>query len=241
MAMLLKSDRVRVVLLNATLLLLFASAWVSDRWPEYTLTAIVSAFIVVIGEVILLYVMAKRAASQSNSQFPVPKVVDSQRVQHDHDLPVEVLSRDVVFQRDFGDALTEHESLVLHHRYMMLHHQNNMLYALRPRASRVSTWALAALLEDQAARVVTVRNLKIARERIARELAPPISRELEKWKVVPHGDEAFNIVAGAFEIEFFHGLTNIRILDSSRVTVEGETRGVKSKAAPPNIRPARYQ
>lgn len=62
MEMLLRSDRVRVALLNTTLLLLFASAWVSDRWPELTIPAIGIAFILVIGAAILLYVAAKNAS-----------------------------------------------------------------------------------------------------------------------------------------------------------------------------------
>jgi hypothetical protein len=64
--------------------------------------------------------------------------------------------------------------------------------------------------------------------------------ELEKWKLVRHSDEAFNIKAGAFEIEYFHGKTNIRVLDSSRVTVEGENRGEKLQAGLVGVLPAAY-
>jgi hypothetical protein len=54
----------------------------------------------------------------------------------------------------------------------------------------------------------------------------PQLAELEKWRLVVQGDQAFNIAAGAFEIEHFHGKTNIRVLDTSRVTVETGKRGV---------------
>jgi hypothetical protein len=66
---------------------------------------------------------------------------------------------------------------------------------------------------------------------------------LKKWYLVVQGDEAFNIAAGAFEIEHFHGKTNIRVLDTSRVSVEIGTgkRGVSLSDAPPGLKPATYQ
>jgi hypothetical protein len=67
------------------------------------------------------------------------------------------------------------------------------------------------------------------------------SKELATWKLHEHGEEAFNIIAGAFVIEHFHGRTNIRILDSTRVTVESENRGQKSSIAPLGINAAVYQ
>jgi hypothetical protein len=72
-------------------------------------------------------------------------------------------------------------------------------------------------------------------------LVVPNIPELVKWKIVPHSENAFNVVAGSFEIEHFHGKTNIRILDPSHVTVEGATRGTKSKAAAPDIPVPVYQ
>jgi len=54
---------------------------------------------------------------------------------------------------------------------------------------------------------------------------------LANWKIVTHGHDAFNVEAGAFEIEYFQGQTNIRVLDLSRVTIEGAARGKKSELA----------
>jgi hypothetical protein len=226
MPALLRSDRGRIVLLNATLVFLFACAWVSDRWPELALPVTISAFVVVVGEAILIYRLARRFtspdASQAASNIPVPKLVESYDVHHDDDLFTKVT------------IPKEYEKLLALHRHRL--HS----YAVRARASRASTWALAALRDDELSYRVIVRKIEAALA-MQLELRRPLRSELAKWKVVTHGDEAFRIVAGAFEIEYFHGLTNIRVLDSSRVTIEGETRGVKSKAAPHGIRPPVYQ
>jgi hypothetical protein len=65
--------------------------------------------------------------------------------------------------------------------------------------------------------------------------------ELANWKLIKHSETAFNVAAGAFEIEYFNGHTNIRVLDSSRVTIEGPQRGAAEDIIPPGIRPPSYQ
>ncbi len=65
--------------------------------------------------------------------------------------------------------------------------------------------------------------------------------ELEKWLLLVQGDEAFNVAAGAFKIEHFHGRTNIRVIDTSRVTVENGKRGVSLPDALPGLALATYQ
>ncbi|BAL77071.1 DNA helicase [Bradyrhizobium cosmicum] len=63
---------------------------------------------------------------------------------------------------------------------------------------------------------------------------------LPDWKIVPQGQEAFTIDAGAFEIEHFGGRTNIRVHDPERVTVEGAKRGSAVAGIQPELKPAQY-
>lgn len=55
----LESPRNRIVVLNGTLLLLFASAWVSDRWPTFTLPSMAAAFVLLIGVAVLFHCLEK--------------------------------------------------------------------------------------------------------------------------------------------------------------------------------------
>ena len=194
MTTLIRNDRVRVILLNATLLILFASAWVADRKPDLIIPAIITAFIVVFGEALFLYVMARRAVSSNPNSDGA-----NAGVRHaDH----EVLVRLARSRRD-----------------LLGRYYANGILSVRP--VRESTLSIAAPLGDP------LHNL--------------LPYEMRKWKLTTHSEEAFSITAGSFEIEFFHGQTNIRVLDSSRVTVEDAKRGIKSKVAPPEIRPPVYQ
>ena len=241
MAKLLRSDRVRLTLLNGTLLLVFVTAWVSDRWPEFTLTAIVIACAVVLGEAILLYVSAREAAA---CKEPPPKVIENQHVMHDYNLPVAPAQQARLTNRA-EEVITEFAMRQVELRYrdrLALHHEY-MPEALRPRAGRVSSWSLGALQEDQTLCLAFVREyFRLARERGRLvPIRPQVPDELAKWELITHGRESFNIVAGSFVIEHFHGRTNIRVLDPLRVTVEGEKRGAKSKVAPPEIDAPIYQ
>jgi hypothetical protein len=255
---LLRSDRARVVLLNATLLLVFATAWVSHSWPEFTVPAIVLAFAIVIGEAALLYVAAKKeaAASEAAASRASAEAVrrlearegsgSSEVVLAQNRSMVEYADLISAYQRYFSEHHKDASRELLRDRELLAAHHHYMVYALRPRASRVSSWALATLHENRSLYLAFARELEL---RLASEvelrralranfMAPS---ELAKWKVTTQGEEAFNISAGAFEIEYFRGRTNIRVLDSSRVTVEDERRGVKSKVAPPGMDAPIYQ
>jgi hypothetical protein len=70
---------------------------------------------------------------------------------------------------------------------------------------------------------------------------PLLPDELAKWELITHGRHAFNVIAGSFEIEHFHGQTNIRVLDPLRVTLESEVRGVKPAAASSEMGAPIYQ
>jgi hypothetical protein len=226
-------------------LLLFASAWVADQWPEFTIPALVLAAVVVFGDAVLFAVLARQAASKDGASQGVQ---DEKREISDvvFEEPEERRHADVVAAW-FSSTINEQHLIALtsvEQRRAMVEQRRaiyrwHLHYALRQsRASRA--WTLAALSEE------TFRALDKAQLQLwlARELFEPrriISPELEKWKVVTHSKDAFNIVAGAFEIEHFHGRTNIRVLDASRVTVEGTKRGEKPKGVLPDIRPAIYQ
>jgi hypothetical protein len=53
------------VLLYATLLLVFAAAWVCYRWPAFAVSAVVIACVIVGGEALIIYLVAKRLKASS--------------------------------------------------------------------------------------------------------------------------------------------------------------------------------
>ena len=55
MVTILKSRQLRDVLVYTTLLFVFAIAWVSYRWPDATVPAVVIACILLGGEALLIY------------------------------------------------------------------------------------------------------------------------------------------------------------------------------------------
>jgi hypothetical protein len=256
---LLKNDRIRVVFLNAALLIILASAWVSDKWPDLAPLAISIAVATVIGESLLLYVGARQLAAQNSSiqETAIDKAVGgSEKVdveQPDFDLVAYnagelAPSRARYFPAMLHNYSTPHTRAYLFYGRARFLDDNVLLQALRPRASEVSTWALGVLAEKRSLYLAFAKELE---SRLIKELelcqslnikaVAPVTTELAKWQLIKHNDEAFNIVAGSFEIEYFHGRTNIRVLDSSRVTVESRTRGEVSDIAPADLRPSIYQ
>ena len=239
----LKNERARGVLLNATFLFLVATAWISDRWPQLTIPALAIAFAVVLGEVALLYFMAKRTRSISEVEDSISQNVERQEVRSSGNRPADPPQTDVTFLNDWKQTNYSNIGLILSRRqYALLRHQH-LLHLQRPRASLASTWALASLYDERSlseaiARAWLLRELENKVEMIAplsSDLAKLKAIEAAKWEIVPQGDQAFSIVAGSLVIEHFHGRTNIRVIESSQVNVEGETRGTKSKVAPPDI------
>ena len=61
MAVILKSPQLRDVLVYTTLLVVFATAWVSYRWPDFAVPAIVIACLLLGGEALLIYFSIKRS------------------------------------------------------------------------------------------------------------------------------------------------------------------------------------
>jgi hypothetical protein len=62
-----KSPQLRDVLLYATLLLVFAAAWVCYRWPDFAIPAVVIACVLVGAEALIIYVVAKRLKASSRT------------------------------------------------------------------------------------------------------------------------------------------------------------------------------
>ncbi len=60
MVTILGSPQLRDVLLYTTLLLIVATAWVSSRWPDYAVLAIVTTLVLIGGELLLIYLVIKR-------------------------------------------------------------------------------------------------------------------------------------------------------------------------------------
>jgi hypothetical protein len=60
------SPQLRDVLLYTTLLLVFATAWVCDRWPDLAIAAVVVAGVLLSGEACLIYFARKALKGLSN-------------------------------------------------------------------------------------------------------------------------------------------------------------------------------
>ncbi|HZC57519.1 MAG TPA: hypothetical protein VE396_15985 [Xanthobacteraceae bacterium] len=64
-ATILSSPQLRDVLLYMTLLLIFATAWVSDQWPDFAIPAVIIAGVLLIGEAFLVYAAKRRADAKT--------------------------------------------------------------------------------------------------------------------------------------------------------------------------------
>jgi hypothetical protein len=66
-ATILNSPQLRDVLLYSTLLLIFATIWVFDRWPDLAIPAFVITAIILIAEGLLLYAAKRRASGRPDA------------------------------------------------------------------------------------------------------------------------------------------------------------------------------
>jgi hypothetical protein len=229
----LKNDWTRVVLLNASLFVLFGFAWISDRWPELATTAILAASAFVVIEGFLLFKLSRR--HERNKEEVRTVEVTNSSLTHDarSNLPTFSLNdqalKDALYseilqsQSQALRTLQRHRAHLLHEGHLV-HQKDFANYFLR--------WTTAHSREARFRFLVAVKELEHTQPKLA---------ELKKWRLIVQGDEAFNIAAGAFEIEHFHGKTNIRVLDTSRVTVETGKRGVSLPDALPGLSPVSYQ
>jgi hypothetical protein len=67
MMTILSSPQLRDVLLYTALLLIVAAAWVSNRWPDLAVPAIVTTLVLITGEALLLYFVIKRLRASSTT------------------------------------------------------------------------------------------------------------------------------------------------------------------------------
>jgi multisubunit Na+/H+ antiporter MnhB subunit len=65
MVAILKSQQLRDVLVYSTLLLVFATTWVTYRWPDFAVPAIAIAGILLSAEAVLIYLAVKRLRRRS--------------------------------------------------------------------------------------------------------------------------------------------------------------------------------
>jgi hypothetical protein len=212
-----RRHRLRIALLNAPLFLLFGAAWVSDKWPNLATSAMVIAFVIAGLEFAALAWLGKRA-----------KLIE--------DRAIDEARRDVDHERaGYEQTLAYRERRYFRHHHLVLQLREHQLQQMR--ASRVETWAFGSIPSERWLEHLVQREVERAQL-----LKHSGSNELRKWKFESHGPEAFNIIAGAFVIEHFHGQTNIRVLDPSRVSVESKVRGdLKGVVAPIGIKAATYQ
>jgi hypothetical protein len=229
-------------MLNTAIVLVFACAWIADRWPSLTLLALLFAFIIVAGEVIILCLLSAKKASSGQAHSPREEIdppfaeeVDYSIVSDDDADQRRKLARERLVRLVLKKFAEQHASR--NWPIPTIEHRGDNVELDRWAAVLAKNYAAASyalyLLETSANKSNT------APQRNARRL--PAKPELVNWKIVTHGGDAFNVEAGAFEIEHFGGHTNIRVLDPSRVTIEGTRRGVKSEVAPADISVPIYQ
>jgi hypothetical protein len=65
-ATILSNRQHRDVLLYTTLLLVFATAWVCDRWPDLAIPAVIATCVLLGGEVFLVYLARKSLKGSSD-------------------------------------------------------------------------------------------------------------------------------------------------------------------------------
>lgn len=216
---LLKGDRTRTVLLNGALFLLFGCAWLSDRNPNLATAGFVAAAVIVCIEVALLFKL-RRSGEHRLTAAVATEEPDALSPAHEW----AALIHDEVSKK-------RRQALWQIHRNALAH---SKVYGLDSKqlATHLVRWTVEHPREKRFQFLVAVKELERRQPRLT---------ELENWRLNVLGDEAFNIAAGAFEIEHFHGKTNIRVLDASRVTVEGEKRGSSLHSASPGLSPPTYQ
>lgn len=239
MTTLLTSGRLRVALLNCTLLFLFACAATADRWPQLKLWALLAAACGVAGVTALLYVTAKN--TQCRYGKPTLDEVEAPKTE------AHSIARALSLNEASANSQAEHFAKLL----MAAHYEalasiqfrakrdTAEVYLSRPRASQMAAYQFSrrAMSDLHAAGHIVLQQR--SRGRLVRSAA--VNSELAKWKLTEHSDDTFTVVAGAFEIEHFHGRTNIRVLDTSSVTVEAGSRGTTPSNAPPEIKTTVYQ
>ncbi len=193
--------RLRGYVLNATLILVFGSAWVSDRWPELTVPALSFAAAFVLAEVGLAYLAAKRMSTAS-------KAASHEALETTVELYVSKLGL------DYKPLVIDFERGNLVESYLKLRTTGMDL--------AIEAFLLANTDYKRLSRAIQKEALlqKLVDKSMSQRWVPPVHGDLSTWLFTEHSDKDFNLAAGAFEIQHFHGHTNIIVRDTSAVTVE---------------------
>ena len=237
MTSILSRPRFQSILLNLPLLILFLCAWVSDRWPDLMLSALIVAFAVMGIEVGILVYLAKQKRNGNGDRIGPVKtpaetgaVVLEPQILHVHGQlwrPSTNKKRVAQLMLDRHVALLDYKATDLHAIHRAFESSEFLYRTQRARASEVTLWIIGDILSRS-------NEIQNKRASLHRRGGPG------NWNVIPQGKDSFTIDAGAFEIEHFGGKTNIRIHDPSRVTVEGSERGAPVVGLPPDVKAAPY-
>jgi hypothetical protein len=212
-------NRARELLLYSGLIAIFLAAAISDRWPQISYLAISGGLAFVVCEVAAIYVLSRRSARRI-AQSGFWKQMDASAA--------EVL----IHSASKHLALYEPASAL-----MYLSHSHHVSRQRRTDTLKAFEFAIANLERSMPHSHIDF-IVSGSRGRGKSHLVPT---ELAKWAVAVQGQEAFSVKAGSFEIEHFHGRTNIKILDPSVVTVEVPVTEGGTQILPPEIRPPTYQ
>jgi len=233
MRSLITNYRFRSALFSLVVLCLFAGAWISDRWPQYSNAALIVACVIVCAQVCSLYFGAK-SVSQNVAQ---PDAISAGQSKEDKIADAFVES---FFRSSTNEELGRVATLQRHHlilRNLASHHPKGLPLVIRdwqghrritlgPRSSVPETWGATGSIDPTVYRFLLeamLRNME----------RPTLPSQIAGWKFTDFGNQVFRVEAGAFEIEVFQGRTNIRVLDTNAVTVEGVRR--EEKDGPPEI------
>lgn len=208
--------RAQSALVRVPLLVVFGCVYSADRWPEFGIAAYLFAGAVVAVSMAGGVFLVRRASQQTE------RCLEEKKAEQTSDNPFrDEAERSVPASRDVGIrpvVLGANTSLRL-----------DQLAAISRQHVAAHMAALERLATLERAQVASVKSvtwsllqMALDAERISAvtPIVPVLPAELSRWKMLVHNSNSFNVAAGAFEIEHFHGTTHIRILDNSRVTVE---------------------
>jgi hypothetical protein len=198
--------------------------------------ALIAALAIVVGEVALLAVAGKLRSRQdgSHSQLVLPSVASSDLTSYPKGA-ASTMADVVTFVRAFDLATQEYGKVAGLEMSRELSRQHFL--AVR-RLHQLQRQARASSLKGTTLSILAEQRIYLMSLELERRRFPALS--CDDWQVIPQGQDAFTVDAGAFAIEHFGGKTNIRILDPLRVSIEGPTRGVPVDNSPPGINTENY-
>ena len=208
---------VRSAIPYAVLLAVFASASISDARPGLTSYAIMGAAASIFAALVAIFFLSSSGRDGTASNV-VSKVGERES-------PI-ARAEVVVSDRELAIATLEYA--------VALRPSSDPNFAVRLMKSRLDS-RHKALAHARRNNIALYEYLVGVEEGISRG-SVAIPEELAKWRYTSRGERAFSVTAGAFEIDHFHGHTNIRVLDPSTVTVQGLTEDEDGRVHPAQLR-----